>query len=99
MAICYYNIVYDNDNPNYLRAAFLGLAIYGTYELTNYATFKDWDLKTLIMDIGWGITVSVLGVFFNSILFKEYEKLNIAYGIPGIVLTVIGVVLLSISVE
>lgn len=41
----------------------------------------------------------LFNIFFNSILFKEYEKLNIAYGIPGIVLTVIGVVLLSISVE
>ena len=35
--------------------AFLfGLVIYGVYETTNYALFKNWSIITVIMDILWG---------------------------------------------
>ena len=35
-------------------AFFLGIIIYGVYESTTYALFKQWKLKTLIMDTLWG---------------------------------------------
>ncbi len=35
-------------------AFFLGIVIYGVYESTTYALFKQWKLKTLIMDTLWG---------------------------------------------
>ena len=35
--------------------AFLfGLVIYGVYETTNYALFKNWSIITVIMDTLWG---------------------------------------------
>ena len=70
MVIGYYNLAYDGDKPNYLKSALLGLAIYGTYEFTNYATFSKWDLKVLGMDISWGIIVSVLSLFITDKIYS-----------------------------
>ena len=35
-------------------AFLLGLIIYGVYETTNYALFKNWSLITVIIDTLWG---------------------------------------------
>jgi len=35
-------------------AFLLGIVIYGVYETTNYATFKNWSLLTVIIDTLWG---------------------------------------------
>ena len=42
-----------------LTAAFYGLLTYATYDLTNLATLKDWSLIVTIVDIIWGMTLSV----------------------------------------
>ena len=34
--------------------AFFGLITYGTYDLTNLATLKDWPLNITIIDLVWG---------------------------------------------
>jgi len=47
-----------------VQDAFLfGIVIYGVYEATNYALFKEWSLITLIMDTLWG------GVLFATTAF------------------------------
>lgn len=35
-------------------AFLLGLVIYGVYETTNYALFKNWSIITVIIDTLWG---------------------------------------------
>jgi uncharacterized membrane protein len=35
-------------------AFLLGLIIYGVYETTNYALFKNWSIVTVIIDTLWG---------------------------------------------
>ena len=35
-------------------AFLLGIVIYGVYETTNWATFKNWSSITVIMDTLWG---------------------------------------------
>jgi uncharacterized membrane protein len=40
-----------------LWGAFYGLVVYGVYDLTNYATLKDWSLTTVLVDILWGIFI------------------------------------------
>ena len=35
-------------------AFLLGIVIYGVYETTNYALFKNWSILTVIMDTLWG---------------------------------------------
>ena len=34
--------------------AFFGLVAYGTYDLTNHATLRDWSLAVTIVDMLWG---------------------------------------------
>jgi uncharacterized membrane protein len=34
--------------------ALFGLFAYGTYDMTNYATLKDWPLPLTVVDIVWG---------------------------------------------
>ena len=42
----------------FLLGAFLGLIAYGTYDLTNHATFKDWPLMMTLIDMIWGAVLS-----------------------------------------
>lgn len=38
----------------FMMGAFLGLIAYGTYDLTNHATVKDWKLMVTVVDMAWG---------------------------------------------
>jgi len=71
MVVAYYNLAFDGDQPNYLKSALLGLAIYGTYEMTNYATLSNWDLKVSGMDITWGIIISILSLYLTNLIYKK----------------------------
>lgn len=50
----------------FLYGALLGLMAYGTYDLTNQATLKNWPTSLTVVDLFWGSlltgTVSVLAV-------------------------------------
>jgi uncharacterized membrane protein len=60
VAICYifliaginYFIIKPRKSVN--EAFLLGLVIYGVYETTNYALFKNWSMITVIIDTLWG---------------------------------------------
>jgi uncharacterized membrane protein len=47
-------------NASVLDSFLLGASIYGVYEFTNYATLKNWQITTIIMDTTWG------GILFAS---------------------------------
>ena len=76
MIISYYFILFNDPSnpPSYFKAAILGFAIYGTYEFTNMTTFKNWDLNVLIIDISWGVFVSVFSLYLAN-QTKSYLKL------------------------
>lgn len=38
----------------------LGLVAYGTYDLTNLATLRDWPTAITVIDLMWGIAASAL---------------------------------------
>jgi uncharacterized membrane protein len=38
--------------------ALLGILAYGTYDLTNHATMKDWPLIVTVVDIIWGAVLT-----------------------------------------
>jgi uncharacterized membrane protein len=42
----------------FLLGAFLGLIAYGTYDLTNHATLKDWPIVMTMADMVWGAFLS-----------------------------------------
>ena len=37
-----------------LYGALFGLFTYGTYDLTNYATLRNWTLQLTVVDVAWG---------------------------------------------
>ena len=43
-----------------LNGALLGLIAYGTYDMTNLATLKNWSLSVSIVDILWGTVLTAL---------------------------------------
>ncbi len=48
----YYFIIYKKGS--FLDAFLLGFFIYGVYETTNMAIFKDWNINVFIIDLSWG---------------------------------------------
>jgi uncharacterized membrane protein len=42
-------------------AALLGLVAYGTYDITNLATIRGWPLVVSLIDMAWGVCVTVIG--------------------------------------
>ena len=52
-----------------LSGALLGLVAYGTYDLTNQATLRDWPWIVTIIDLAWGAfltaSISVITVWFT----------------------------------
>ena len=48
------------------RGALLGLVAYGTYDLTNLATIKDWAWQVSAVDLSWGtvVTAAASGIGF-----------------------------------
>ncbi|MDZ3837467.1 MAG: DUF2177 family protein [Rhodospirillales bacterium] len=43
-----------------LYGALFGFFAYGTYELTNYATLKDWPFAMVAVDMAWGTALSAV---------------------------------------
>ena len=41
-----------------VRGALFGFFAYATYDLTNYATLKNWPLSVALIDIGWGTVLT-----------------------------------------
>lgn len=39
---------------NYILTTIWRIIIYGVYETTNYALFKNWSILTVIIDTLWG---------------------------------------------
>jgi uncharacterized membrane protein len=56
-------------------AFLLGIAVYGVYESTNYATFKKWPIYLLFMDTLWG---GILFALTTWIYYKIQKwKINV----------------------
>ncbi len=49
----------DSFKTTLLRAALFGLITYATYDLTNLAVVKDWPLIVTVVDMIWGMVLSV----------------------------------------
>ena len=49
-------------------AFLLGLIIYGVYETTNYALFKNWSIITVIMDTLWGGVLFAITTYIVNLL-------------------------------
>jgi len=52
-------------------AFFLGIFVYGVYESTTYALFKQWKLNTMIIDTLWG---GILFALTTGIVYWVSDK-------------------------
>lgn len=54
----------------FVLGGFIGLIAYGTYDLTNWATIKDWPHQFAIVDLIWGPVVSATSAAGAVLLLK-----------------------------
>ena len=57
-----------------LYGALFGLMTYATYDVTNFATMKDWPLTITIVDLAWGMVLTA-SVSFMTVIIAQYIKL------------------------
>ena len=73
---CYLFLVFGlqyfiiNKEGSVLDASILGWVIYGVFETTNAAIFKDWDLFSIIVDTTWGGILYALTTFIYNKIFN-----------------------------
>ena len=71
----YYFII--NKKGTYIDAFLLGFFIYGVYETTNMAIFKDWDYKIGLIDLTWGGFLFLISTYlFNNVAKKTNIIVN-----------------------
>ncbi|MCB8875672.1 DUF2177 family protein [Acidisoma silvae] len=54
-----------------VHAALFGLFTYGTYDLTNFAVLKHWDLTLTVKDMVWGMVVSSVAASIGWLVMRE----------------------------
>ena len=73
--IIYPNIQNDKNTNNLIIAlkhgAIFGFILYGIYNFTNYAIFKNYSLKLTITDTLWGTFVYFIAVLITIIISKR----------------------------
>lgn len=57
-----------------LAGGFFGLITYGTYDLTNLATLKDWPLNITAIDLVWGTSLCALTSAISFALYRLVAK-------------------------
>lgn len=55
-----------------IYGALFGLFTYGTYDLTNYATLRNWTLSLTIVDVAWG---TILGAVASIVGYSVASRL------------------------
>lgn len=50
--------------------AFLGLVAYGTYDLTNHATLRNWPLAMTAIDLAWGTLLTALATTAGMLITR-----------------------------
>ena len=58
-------------NQSFVDTALLGLFVYGVYETTTHAIFKEWKWITVLMDTVWGAILFSSSVYLHRILIKK----------------------------
>ncbi|MBR7196554.1 DUF2177 family protein [Pseudomonas sp. 14A] len=52
--------------------ALLGLVAYGTYDLTNWATLRDWSVQVSLMDWAWGTVATAVACTVGYLVAKRF---------------------------
>ncbi len=74
--ILYFVIFPDLDNDDWqatlFKGAILGILCYGTYDLTNMATIKNWSYEIVIIDIIWGAFLTGLTSALSFVITQKF---------------------------
>lgn len=65
----YYFIIKENKKP--FDAFILGLCIYGVFDMTNIAIFKNYDINTALIDTIWGGTLFYLTIYVYRKIYSQ----------------------------
>jgi uncharacterized membrane protein len=68
--------VKQNDSNYLMRGALFGLITYATYDLTNFATLRDWPLLVTVVDMTWGTILCGLTTWVSVWAGKKLMKQN-----------------------
>ncbi len=55
-----------------VSGALFGLFTYATYDLTNYATLRNWTLALTIVDVAWGTLLAALGSAAGFLIVSKF---------------------------
>jgi uncharacterized membrane protein len=53
-----------------LYGAVLGLVTYATYDLTNFATLRNWTMKITVIDLAYGVVVVALVAGLTTLILQ-----------------------------
>ncbi|QKV17450.1 DUF2177 family protein [Oricola thermophila] len=53
-----------------MLGALLGLVAYGTYDMTNYATLKNWPLSVVAVDMVWGTLLTAIAALAGYLVAR-----------------------------
>lgn len=53
-----------------------GLVTYGTYDLVNHGTIKDWPLSITVVDLIWGAFLSALVSTLTILIYRHFFSLD-----------------------
>ena len=56
------------------HGALFGLFTYATYDLTNFAVLKNWDLALTIEDVVWGMVISTIVSLVAWSIMRERRR-------------------------
>ncbi len=54
-----------------INAALFGLFTYATYDLTNLATLKNWPITIVVIDIVWGMVLSMITALAAYLIYQR----------------------------
>ena len=60
--------------PALIYGALFGIFTYATYDLTNFATLKNWSLKVTIIDISYGAILCALSAAAAYAVVKTFVR-------------------------
>lgn len=56
-----------------VNGAFLGLLAYGTYDMTNIATLRNWPVAMSVVDIAWGTVLTAGSAWAGYMLTRIFN--------------------------
>lgn len=59
--------------PVFAMGALFGLVAYGTYDLTNMATLKNWSQRVVLADMAWGALATGVAALLTNLIITGFN--------------------------